>query len=98
MAIGEDKGVKLLRKVLELDPIEFLGICKILGVKTVVEEVTFDSSESTAEGGLVNGKVELTPRPFKDIWVDVCDAVNRLNRVQKRNLNRLLKAATKKEK
>ena len=75
-----------------------MGICKILGVKTVVEGVTFDSSESTAEGGPANGKVELTPRPFKDIWADVCDAIDKLNRVQKRNLNRLLKAATKKEK
>lgn len=94
MALGEDKAVQLIKKVLELDPIEFLGICKILGVEAVKKEVDF---ESTVEGGRANGVVELAPRPFEDIWVDVCDAIDGLNRTQKRNLNRLLKAATKKE-
>ena len=98
MAIGEDKGVQLIRKVLELDPIEFLGICKILGVETVITGNTFNSSESTVEGGPAKVTVEVTPRPFEDIWSDVCDKIDSLNRTQKRNLNRLLKAATKKEK
>lgn len=98
MAFGEDKAVQLIRKVLELDPIEFLGICKILGVKVVTEEVTFDSTKSTAEGGPANGAVEIIPRPFEEIWSDVCDTIGGLNRTQKRNLHKLLKAATKKEK
>ena len=40
---------------------------------------------------------KITTREFKDIWADVCDAIDGLNRVQKRNLDKLLKAATKKE-
>lgn len=98
MALGEDKAVQLIKKVLELDPIEFLGICKVLGVsiyETSIENGTVESVEGGRAKGVVNASV--TVREFADIWVDVCDAIDGLNRTQKRNLNRLLKAATKKE-
>ena len=92
MALREDKAVRLIRRVLDLEPIEFLGICKVLGVKTFKQE---NDLGPTVEGG--TAKVTLIPRPFEDIWADVCDAIDGLNRVQKRNLDKLLKAATKKE-
>jgi len=98
MALREDKAVRLIRKVLELDPIEFLGICKILGVSiydTVVENGAVESVEGGRAKGVVNASV--TVRKFTDIWSDVCDAIDGLNRVQKRNLDKLLKAAIKKE-
>ena len=98
MKLTEDKSVQILRQIMELEPIEFLGICKILGVSAVTVETVFESTESTAEGGPANGKVELTPRPFEDIWDDVCNKVDSLNRTQKRNLQKLVKAATKQEK
>lgn len=94
MNFGEGKAVQILKQILELEPIEFLGICKILGVETITtSEPTFESSE---EGG--PAKIEVIPRNFGDIWTDVCDTVNGLNRAQKRNLQKLVKSATKKEK
>ena len=83
----------LIRKTLELDPIEFLGICKIVGVD-VYEDV---------EGGQANDDANATqeamqPREFTDIWSDLCDTIESMNRVRRRNLGRLIYAATKKEK
>ena len=83
----------LVVKILELDPIEFLGICKIVGVD-VYEDV---------ECGQVNDDANATqetmqPREFTDIWSDLCDTIESMNRVRRRNLGRLIYAATKKEK
>ena len=80
----------LIVKILELDPIEFLGICKICGVD-VYEDV---------ECGQANEDANATshPREFTDIWSDLCDAIEAMNRVRRRNLGRLIYAATKKEK
>ena len=83
----------LIVKILELDPIEFLGICKIVGVD-VYEDV---------ECGQANDDTNATqeashPREFTDIWSDLCDAIEAMNRVRRRNLGRLIYAATKKEK
>lgn len=80
----------LIMKALELDPIEFLGICKICGVD-VYEDV---------ECGQANDDANATshPREFTDIWSDLCDTIESMNRVRRRNLGRLIYAATKKEK
>ena len=83
----------LIVKVLELDPIEFLGICKIVGVD-VYEDVECgqanDDTNATQEAS--------QPREFTDIWSDLCDTIEAMNRVKRRNLGRLIYAATKKEK
>ena len=83
----------LIVKILELDPIEFLGICKIVGVD-VYEDV---------ECGRANDDANVTqealqPREFTDIWSDLCDTIEAMNRIRRRNLGRLIYAATKKEK
>ena len=83
----------LIVKILELNPIEFLGICKICGVN-VYEDV---------ECGRPNDDTNATqaashPREFADIWSDLCDTIESMNRVRRRNLGRLIYAATKKEK
>ena len=79
----------LVVKILELDPIEFLGVCKIVGVD-VYEDV---------ECGQANEDADATqPRDFADIWVDLCDTIEAMNRVRRRNLGSLIYAATKKEK
>lgn len=83
----------LIEKILELDAIEFLGICKIVGVD-VYEDV---------ECGQANGDTNATnttshPRDFTEIWTDLCDTIESMNRVRRRNLGRLIYAATKKEK
>ena len=87
----------LVEKILELDAIEFLGICKICGID-VYEDV-----EEDAECGRPNDDTNATqaashPREFADIWSDLCDTIETMNRVRRRNLGRLIYVATKKEK
>ena len=83
----------LVVKILELDPIEFLGICKIVGVD-VYEDVECGQANDDA-----NTTQEAShPREFTDIWSDLCDTIESMNRVRRRNLGRLIYAATKKEK
>ena len=83
----------LIVKILELDPIEFLGICKIVGVD-VYEDVECGQANDDA-----NTTQEAShPREFTDIWSDLCDMIESMNRVRRRNLGRLIYAATKKEK
>lgn len=95
---------KLIEEILKLDAIEFLGICKIIGVdvyekdnceygKIVVEEIeeaTDECAQSTAKM-----KLEIQPRDFYDIWTDICDTINEMNRTRRRNLGKLVYAATK---
>lgn len=86
---GKYSPENLVREILKLDPIEFLGICKICGVD-VYEDV---------ECGQANEDANATqPRDFADIWVDLCDTIEAMNRVRRRNLGSLIYAATKKEK
>ena len=90
MGFFKDKTEKLMREIAKLEPEEFLGICKILNVKLVDIE---DSVEEDVEGG--QSKVEAKPRDFTELWDEVCEKVNALNRNQKRNLDKLVRAATK---
>ena len=83
----------LIVKILELDPIEFLGICKIVGVD-VYEDVECGQANDDANAT----QEALQPREFTDIWSDLCDTIEAMNRVRRRNLGRLIYAATKKEK
>ena len=90
MGFFKDKTEKLMREIAKLEPEEFLGICKILDVKLVDIE---EDVEEDVEGG--QSKVEAKPRDFTDLWDEVCEKVNALNRNQKRNLDKLVRAATK---
>mgnify|MGYP007101853463 FL=1 len=81
MKIKKVKTEKILEKVVKLDPVEFLGVCKILGIRIFKDN---------------DGKQE-NPRDFSEIWYDLCDKIVQLNRTQRRNLTTLLTAATKKE-
>lgn len=83
----------LVAKILELDAIEFLGICKIVGVD-VYEDVECGQANDDANATQETSQ----PREFTDIWSDLCDTIEAMNRVRRRNLGRLIYAATKKEK
>ena len=90
MGFFKDKTEKLIREIAKLEPEEFLGVCKILGVKLVdIEEYV----EENVEGG--QSKKEAKPKEFTQLWDEVCEKVNGLNRTQKRNLDKLVRAATK---
>lgn len=70
-----DLNERIIRQILKLGPVEFLGVCEVLHVRPVDE----DGHE----------------RPFEDIWDELCDNIDKLNRIQKRNLNLLVRAAVK---
>lgn len=101
---GKYSPEKLLLKILELDAVEFLGICKIIGVDVYegeedVEETVEEIVEETAECGRAIEQPKLPePRNFYDIWIDVVDVINQMNRTRRRNLGKLVYPATKKEK
>ena len=66
---------KIINRLVKLDPVEFLGVCKILKVNPIGDD---------KEG-----------RPFEELWEEVCDKIDSLNRVQKRNLDVLVRAVIK---
>lgn len=78
---------KCAELMLRLEPQEFIGICKILGVK-LLEQDTIEKSEES-------GEVVLSVRPAENLIQDAIDKIGELNKVQSRNLYKLLKAATK---
>ena len=102
--IGKNNSEKLLKEMVKLEPVEFLGVCKILGVKIydTEEEVKKKDTdvEVDVESGQAIGTVNLgiEPRSFEDIWSDLCDVVDGLNRTRRRNLGKIIYAATSKEK
>ena len=97
MGFFKDKTEKLMREIAKLEPEEFLGVCKILGIKLVdIEEYAEENVEENVEGG--QSKKEAKPKEFTQLWGEVCEKVNALNRTQKRNLDKLVRAATKEKK
>lgn len=104
------KGVqKIVEMVGKLEPQEFLGVCKILGIRLYdvvrpVEEDAQDLTEITSDCD--NTKVEskeenqkrnqdVVVRPAEVLLEELIDKLVALNRTQRRNLQKLLKAATK---
>lgn len=101
---------KIVKMILKLEPQEFIGVCKILGVQIydeigVVSDVDVlaagslrdaqdDSSEIT-EADSTGRPIDIKVRSAEDLIVDVVNKVEQLNRTQRRNLMRLLKPATK---
>ena len=90
MGFFKDKTEKLIRDIAKLEPEEFVGVCKILGIQLVNVE---ENVEEDVEGGQSKKKVK--PKDFTELWDEVCEKVNKLNRIQKRNLDKLVRAATK---
>lgn len=68
------------RQLLQLEPVEFVGVCRILGIQLV------SKNEETGEN---------TPIPFDEVFAALMDKYEELSRLQRRNLNKLLRPATK---
>ena len=102
---------KLAHMIVKLEPTEFVGVCKILGVELVenigepyVEDAAGrqctdkdgDDVKDTADGREpVHMKVDVEVRSAEELIADVFDKLTQLNRTQRRNLMKLLKPATK---
>ena len=96
---------KILKRIVKLQPEEFIGVCKILGVKFYTQEVVVDAAGScctdnnedevkdTTDGRTDTFKVVV--RPAEDIIPNMVEAIEQLSRTQRRNLDKLLKPATK---
>lgn len=107
---------KVLRRIVKLQPEEFIGVCKILGVKFYTQENVWveseeneqvlaadrcrtnnneDESSDSTDSGATTGYFKVIVRPAEDMIGDMIQAIEQLNRIQRKNLNRLLKPATK---
>lgn len=88
---GKNSAESLLKEIIRLDPIEFLGVCRILSIPIYEEGIVEggESSDKPIEDG--------TPREFQLIWEDVCEKIWYLNRVQRRTLGKLLRAVNKED-
>ena len=94
---GKYSPETLLMKILELDAVEFLGVCKIIGVSVYKEEENVEDDSHCAQANEDTNAAQ-EPRDFYDIWSDVVDTINEMNRIRRRNLGKLIYPATKKEK
>ena len=79
---------KLVKMIGKLEPQEFIGVCKILGVKIY----ELDEKEEKEEK---EDKKKVTMRPAENLVQEVVDKILSLNRIQRRNLKKLIKLATK---
>lgn len=95
---GKYSAEKLLLRMLELDPVEFLGVCKILGVD--IYDINADTEKKIEVNDVECGPADVIaqPKEFYELWSDICDIVGNMNRKRRRNLGNLIYNATKKEK
>lgn len=95
MVVNKNSAENLIKEIVKLEPVEFLGICKILGVN--IYDIDLEGKkEENKDCGKVNANIQ--PKPFEKIWTEVCDVIEKMNRTRRRNLGKLVYAATKKEK
>ena len=100
---------KIVGMICKLEPQEFIGVCKILGVK-IYEEVEGESdvddfapgslrdAHNDADAQTIATAAELERikiRQAEDLIPEVIEKITQLNRTQRRNLTKLLKPAVK---
>ena len=85
---------KIIKLIAGLEPAEFIGVCKILGVEILQPtEVETDEKLPSSESKEDNQKrnINVKVRPAEELIVEVIDKVDNLNRAQRRNLLALLR-------
>lgn len=95
------KGVKkLVLMISKLEPQEFLGVCKLLGVE-LYEGESDENLEGRKTTGiptkdeLIEMNKDVVVRPAEILLEDVITEICQLNRVRRRNLERIVRSATK---
>lgn len=73
-------GMQLIEQICKLEPVEFLGLARLLGVQ-VLEE----NKEAISE------KDKFKPRSFADVLEEVMQKYEKQNRSRKREILKLLK-------
>lgn len=84
MRIGKNSSEKLLEEITKLNSVQFLGVCRILGVELY---------RKNDEGAPLTEE-NIDVRDFSEIWNDLCDTIDSMNRTRRRNLGKLIYAAT----
>lgn len=95
MKKGKNKPERLLEEIIKLDSVQFLGICKILGIDLYKNEKEIEKLD---DEGAESIKTHVMAKDFSEIWIELCDVIGEMNRTRRRNLGKLVYAATKKEK
>ena len=85
-----------------LEPVEFLGLAKILGVKVVnvdkVVELDKEKFEALKDGEMLEAKIEETLVPADEILEKMMDKFLTLNKKRRREINQILKEIKKSKK
>ena len=100
------KGVeKLVKMISKLEPQEFLGVCKLLGVRLYDEVAPVEKSNEISTGRetsdlptkeeLMERNSDVVVRPAEILLEEVIIELCSMNRVRRRNLEKLLKPATR---
>ena len=100
------KGVeKLVVMISKLEPQEFLGVCKLLGVRLYDEVAPVEKSDEVLDSReisdlptkkeLIERNSDVVVRPAEILLEEVIEELCSMNRVRRRNLEKLLRPATK---
>jgi len=105
-----DLDYKILKEIIKLSELEFLGVLKFLNI-SVVEETTSpvnlasSEEEPKSNSTLVENRLidknkldnkSISPRAFQNLIEDLANKIQGLNRTQKRNLYHFIRKITKK--
>lgn len=75
---------QFLREITHCEPLTIIGFAKLMGIKLVTDEAQE-----------VDGKKQLTPRPFSEILAELMGIYDKFNRADKRYYLRLLRETNK---
>lgn len=79
---------QLIILIPKLEAVEFMGLARVLKVKLIEEaDITAEKLED-----------KYKPREFNDVFSDILEEFNKLNRARKREILKLVKVASSKEK
>ena len=86
--------------ITKLEPQEFLGVCKLLGVELYEGEKDENLKDRQATGiptkdELIEMNKDVVVRPAENLLEDVITEICQLNRVRRRNLEKIVRSATK---
>lgn len=86
-----------VRNLPKLQPIEFVGLCKVLGVQMARTDVLKEMSKEEKENLMQAPKEEIgvvvdaITRPLDEVMEDLMDKFLSLNKIQRRNILQILK-------
>lgn len=90
----KDRTEEILKKIVKLEPMEFIGICVVAGVD-IYEEEDVEGGRPIEESEREIEEKTRNPKDFVKLWEELCDKIAAMSETQKKNLSKLVRAATK---